>query len=170
MMDVQPLASEDRKPPETKLSVVIRVVFFLVLALSGLLLIAPLLNFLGRVVAGTVGLCATGLLANLLTMRIFDRRPLADIGLAGTRASIINFSLGLVLGAGAAALMLLAPLLAGTGHLVQNSHSQATVLTLVFYLFTLLVAATGEEFIFHGYAFQLLVEKMGPFATILPMG
>jgi uncharacterized protein len=168
-MDVQPLASEDRKKPETKLSIVIRVVFFLAIALSGVLSIAPLLSFLGPVVAGTVGLCATGLLANLLTMKIFDRRPLADIGLGATRASIINFSLGLALGGGAAAFMLLAPLLAGTGHLLQNSHSQATALTLIFYLFTLLVAATGEEFIFRGYAFQLLVEKMGPFATILPI-
>ncbi len=169
-MDAQPLASEDRKAPETKLSVVIRVVFFLALALSGLLVIAPLLSFLGPVVAGTVGLCATGLLANLLTMKIFDRHPLVDIGLQGTRASTINFSLGLALGGGAAMLMLLAPLLAGTGHLMQRPNSQPTPLTLVFYLFTLLVAATGEELIFRGYAFQLLVEKLGPFATILPMG
>ena len=169
-MHAQPLPSEDRKSPETKLSIVIRTVFFLAIALSGIIIIAPLLSFLGPVVAGTVGLCATGLLANLLTIKIFDRRPLADAGLPGTRASIINFSLGLALGGGAACLMLLAPLLAGTGHLIQNSHSQATLLTLIFYLFTLLVAAAGEELIFRGYAFQLLVEKMGPFATILPMG
>ena len=169
-MDVQPFASEGRKTPETKLSIVIRVVFFLAVALSGLIILEPLLNFLGTVVAGTVGLGATGLLANLLTIKIFDRRPLADVGLQGTRKSIINLSLGLALGGGAAALMLLAPLLAGTGHLVQNTSSQATPLTLIFFLFTLLVAAMGEELIFRGYVFQLLVEKMGPFATILPMG
>ena len=168
-MDVQPLAPEDRKAPETRMSVVIRVVFFLAVALSGLIIIAPLLDFLGPVVAGTVGLCATGLLANLLTIMIFDRRPLADIGLQGTRASLINFVLGLALGGGAALFMLLAPLLAGTGHLVQRLGFQSTSLTLAFYLFTLLVAATGEELIFRGYAFQLLVEKMGPFATILPI-
>ena len=168
-MDVQPHPTQNRKLPETKLSVVVRVVFFFAISLSGLIIIAPLLSSLGPVVAGTVGLCATGLLANLLTMKVFDRRPLADVGLEGTRASIINFSLGLVLGGGAAALMLLAPLLAGTGHLIQNSRSQATVPTFLFYLFTLLVAATGEELIFRGYAFQLLVEKMGPFATILPV-
>ena len=168
-MDVQPLAPEDRKAPETRMSVVIRVVFFLAVALSGLIIIAPLLDFLGPVVAGTAGLCATGLLANLLTIMIFDRRPLADIGLQGTRASLINFVLGLALGGGAALFMLLAPLLAGTGHLVQRLGFQSTSLTLAFYLFTLLVAATGEELIFRGYAFQLLVEKMGPFATILPI-
>jgi uncharacterized protein len=168
-MDVQPLASEERKQPETKLSIVIRVVFFLAIALCGLIIIAPLLSFLGPVVAGTVGLCATGLLANLLTMKIFDRRPLADIGLGATRASLINFILGLALGGGAAVFMLIAPLLAGTGHLLQNPRSEATAPTLIFYLFTLLVAATGEELIFRGYALQLLIEKMGPFATILPI-
>ncbi len=168
-MNVQPLASENGKMPETKLSVVIRVVFFLALAICGVIIIAPSLSFLGPVVAGTVGLCATGLLANFLTMRIFDRRPLADIGLEGTRASAINLGLGVALGGGAAVFMLLAPLLAGTGHLLQRPNFQSMPLSLVFYLFTLLVAATGEELIFRGYAFQLLVEKMGPFATILPV-
>ncbi len=168
-MNVQPSPSEARKPPETKLSIVIRVAFFVALVLCGLIVLEPLLNLLSPVIAGTVGLGAAGLLANLLTVQIFDRRPLADIGLQGTRASAINFSLGLILGAGAAALMLLAPLLAGTGHLVPHDRSQATALTLLFYLFALLVAAIGEELIFHGYAFQLLVEKLGPFATILPI-
>jgi len=37
-------------------------------------------------------------------------------------------------------------------------------------LFSLWFAAAGEELIFRGYAFQLLVEKMGPFATVLPAG
>jgi len=34
----------------------------------------------------------------------------------------------------------------------------------------LLFGAAGEEMMFHGYAFQLLVRHMGPFATILPVG
>jgi hypothetical protein len=38
------------------------------------------------------------------------------------------------------------------------------------YLFALLIAATGEEMIFRGYAFQLLIQKIGPFATVLPVG
>jgi membrane protease YdiL (CAAX protease family) len=129
-----------------------------------------LLGVFGVVVAGTVGLCGTGLLANLLTMRIFDRRPLPDIGLQGGSPSAINFSLGVALGGGAAALMLLAPLLARTGHLVPRSNTGFTWPTLLTYLFALLIAATGEEMIFRGYAFQLLVEKIGPFATVLPVG
>jgi membrane protease YdiL (CAAX protease family) len=34
----------------------------------------------------------------------------------------------------------------------------------------LLFGAAGEEMLFRGYAFQLLVRAMGPFATILPAG
>src|SRR5205823_14324278 len=75
-------------PPETRIGIVIRVTFFVATVLIGILFLGPLLlNTLGIVVAGAGGLCLTGLLANLLTMRVFDRRPLAGIGLGGGRAS-----------------------------------------------------------------------------------
>ncbi|MBV9156985.1 MAG: CPBP family intramembrane metalloprotease [Acidobacteriaceae bacterium] len=145
--------------------------FFVATVVIGLLFISPLmLGVFGVVVAATVGLCATGLVANLLTMRIFDRRPLTDIGLRSGRSSGWNFAIGVVFSAIAAALMLAAPLLAGTGHIVVRQNGSFTWPTLVFYLVSLLVAATGEEMIFRGYAFQLLVEKIGPFATVLPVG
>ncbi len=154
----------------TRTGIIIRVAFFAAITFIGLrLLTLVLFTIFGLAVAGTVGLCATGLLANLLTMRIFDRRPFADIGLGGGSASWLNLSLGLALGAGAAALMLLAPLLAGSGHLVARSDANFSWATLVFYLALLAVAAVGEELIFRGYAFQLLVQHLGPFATVLPV-
>ncbi len=148
----------------------LRVAFFIATVYIGLRMI-PLLLFavFGSVVAGTVGLCATGLAANLLTMRVFDRRPFTDIGLEGGRASAQNFLWGLLLSVAAASLMLLAPILAGTGHLVLQKDIAFSWASLIFYLVTLAVAATGEEMIFRGYAFQLLIEKMGPFATVLPI-
>jgi uncharacterized protein len=155
---------------ETKLSLVLRVIFFVVFVRIALYITTvPLYTVLGPIVAGTVGLCATGLMANFFTMRIFDRRPLADIGLQGNRAANRNFALGVGLGGGAAALMLAAPLLAGTGHLIPRPNFVMNWPALLFYFFALLVAAVGEELIFRGYAFQLLIEKMGPFATILPV-
>jgi uncharacterized protein len=156
---------------ETRIGLVIRVAFFVATVLIGMLFLGKLLlGVFGLVVAGTIGLCATGLLSNLLTMRIFDRRPLTDIGLRTGYASGWNFVLGLLLGGGSAALMLLAPLIAGTGHIAARPDSGFTWLGLLFYLFALLMAAWGEEMIFRGYAFQLLVEKIGPFATVLPVG
>ncbi|MBV9613077.1 MAG: CPBP family intramembrane metalloprotease [Acidobacteriaceae bacterium] len=156
--------------PDTRIGLIIRVAFFVAIVFIGLRLLPALFLLLGVVVAGTVGLCVTGLLANFLTMRIFDRRPFLDIGLRGGRASGVNFGLGILFGAGAASLMLAAPLIAGTGHLVTRSNSQFTWPSLIFYLLALLIAAFGEEMIFRGYAFQLLIRKMGAFATILPVG
>ena len=170
-MGLQPVVTSPPSPPDSRIGIIIRVSFFVAIAVIGLLFLSSLLvAVFGTIVAGTVGLCATGLLANLLTMRIFDRRPVTDIGLEGGSASGINFVLGLALGAGAAGLMLAAPLLAGTGHLVPRPQPDFGWPTLVTYLFALLIAATGEEMIFRGYAFQLLIEKIGPFATILPVG
>lgn len=154
----------------TRFGVVIRVVFFIALVIIGRIAVTvPLLKVFGAFVTAAAAVYLAGLLANLSTMRVFDRRPLADIGLQANFASGRNFTLGILLGGGAAALMLLAPLLAGTGHLVARPEGQTNIPSVVFYLFTILFASMGEELIFRGYAFQLLVEKMGPFATILPV-
>ncbi len=150
---------------------VLRVLFFVASVIVGLRLFTlSLYALFGVIVAGTVGLCAAGLIANLLTMRIFDRRPLTDIGLRGGSASARNFILGVFYGGGAAALMLSAPLLAGTGHLVRRADSTFAWPSLIFYLAAIWLGAAGEEMIFRGYAFQLLVEKIGAYATVLPVG
>ncbi len=169
-MALQPDLSTPASGPNTRLGIVLRVGFFIATVFIGLKLIVFLLfSVFGLLVAGTVGLCATALIANVLTMSIFDRRPFTDIGLRFNSASWMNLALGLLLGSGAAAFMLIAPLLAGTGHLALKSGASSSWQTLVFYLILLSVAAAGEEMIFRGYAFQLLIEKIGPFATILPV-
>ena len=169
-MALQPNLSTPVSGPDTRIGVILRIVFFAAVVFIGLrLLVFLLFTVFGLVVAGTVGLCATGLLANVFTLRIFDRRPFTDIGLRGGPTSVQNLGWGLLLGSGAATLMLAAPLLAGAGHLVARTSSVFSWPSLLFYLVTLGIAATGEELIFRGYAFQLLVNKMGPFATILPV-
>jgi uncharacterized protein len=169
-MGLPPNISTPATKPNTRRGIILRVAFFVAAVFVGLkLLVFLLFTVFGLVVAGTVGLCATGLLANLFTMRIFDRRPFTDIGLQGGAASMQNLIWGLVLGGGAAALMLLAPLIAGTGHLVPRGGEVLSWPSLLFYFSTLAIAAAGEEMIFRGYAFQLLVDKIGPFATVLPV-
>ena len=152
-----------------KWGLIIRLLFFAFLFVSAEFL-APLLNWaFGKLVAGTVGLCMGGLVANWLTMRIFAPRPFTDIGLEGGRLSARNFFTGTVFGGGAAALMLLMPILGGAGHLVPKEHSDFQWSSLIFYLIMILLAAAGEEMIFRGYAFQILIEKLGAFATVLPV-
>ncbi|MBV9302886.1 MAG: CPBP family intramembrane metalloprotease [Acidobacteriaceae bacterium] len=169
-MNSPPEISNPRATPETRMGVVLRVAFFVAAVFVALRLLSyVLLATFGVVIAGTVGLFITGALGNFLTMRIFDRRPLTDIGLGSAHGSRRNFILGLLLSAGAAALMLSAPLIAGTGHLVARQNSTFAWSSLAFYLAALLFGSAGEEMIFHGYGFQLLVEKIGPFATVLPV-
>jgi uncharacterized protein len=170
-MDAQHGISNPPATPETRIGIVLRVAFFVATVFIGLQLLSPVLfGVFGSVVAGTVGLLCTGIFANLLTMRIFDRRPFSDIGLRLRPASGRNFLIGLLFGGGAAAMMLSAPLLAGTGHLVTRVNATFAWSSLVFYLAALLFGAAGEEMVFRGYAFQLLVEKIGPYATVLPVG
>ena len=55
--------------------------------------------------------------ANWVSMRIYERKPLADIGLWWNGPSMRNMALGLAGGAGAAALVLAGPLAAGVARL-----------------------------------------------------
>lgn len=156
--------------PDTRWGTVLRIAFFVGTVIIGLFVFGLVFSIFGGVVAGTFGLFMTGLSANFLTMRIFDRRPFADIGLGSGPGSGRNFLLGLLYGAGIAAVMLAAPLLAGTGHLVPRPNGSFAWASLLFYLAVLVFGAAGEEMIFRGYAFQLLIERIGPFGTVLPIG
>lgn len=156
---------------DTTLGLLLRLGFFIFTVYLAVHFVFPILYlFFGKQIANTLGLATAGLAANLLTLAIFDRRPLVDIGLRLARASANHFSLGLALGGGAAFLLLVGPLLVNEGHLVLRPHSEFTWPTLVSYLITLFFAAAGEEMIFHGYAFQCLVEKIGPYAAVIPVG
>ena len=130
-------------------------------------LLAPVF---GLVVSATLGLFIIAALANVATMRIFDRRSLTDIGLGNGPGVGRNFAWGLLLGAGAATLLLAAPLAAGAAHIQARHDAAFSLSSLIFYLVVLLFGAAGEEMLFRGYAFQLLIQKMGPWATVLPIG
>jgi membrane protease YdiL (CAAX protease family) len=158
-------------PTETKLSLALRLIFFIGAGFVGLQIIPFLLAPLfGLVVSATLGLFIIAALANVVTMRIFDRRSLTDIGLGSDAGVGQNFAWGLLLGAGAATLLLVAPLAAGAAHLQARHDAVFSLSSLIFYLVVLLFGAAGEEMLFRGYAFQLLIEKIGPWATVLPVG
>jgi len=173
-MTTPPPASPTNPPAafgDTTLGIVLRLGFYVFTVFLAIHYLMPLLYLVfGLQIAGTIGLAIAGLTANVLTLAIFDRRPLVDIGLRLVGASGKHFLFGIGLGGGAAAAILIAPLLLQQGHLMLRPHSEFTWPTLIFYLITIFFAAAGEEMIFRGYAFQIMVEKMGPFAAVLPVG
>lgn len=121
-----------------------------------------------------VGITATSLLAaaftNWLVLRIYENRPLIDLGLWWERASSENLAIGLIGGAGSAALVLIPPLAYGAARLLKTPDDQPGLGSLVFVMVLLSAGAVGEELLFRGYGFQVLLAALGPYATILPVG
>jgi membrane protease YdiL (CAAX protease family) len=121
-----------------------------------------------------VGITATHLLAagftNWLVLRIYENRKLIDLGLWAERASSENLVIGLLGGAGAALLVLLPALLTGAARLIATPDNQPGPGTLIFVLVLLAAGAVGEELVFRGYGFQILLAALGPSLTIIPVG
>ncbi len=119
-------------------------------------------------------LTVAGLIAsaacNLLSLRIFEPLRFGDIGLWWSRSSARNLALGLSGGIGGAILVLGPPLALGVAHFTSVTNPDANIGTLAFTTLILLCGASGEEMLFRGYAFQVLLRSLGPFATILPTG
>lgn len=121
-----------------------------------------------------VGMIGTSLaaaaLANWLSLRIFEGRNLLDAGLWWNRASADNLLLGLLGGAGSAAVVLGPPLLFRGAHMIATPQDPPTFGKLIFVLLLLAAGVFGEELLFRGYGFQILLAAAGPYATILPVG
>jgi hypothetical protein len=150
------------------LTVVLKVGVFAFLAVVGLWLFANVLVVFGYVVAATLSNFAAAAVASALAMRIWEGGHLIGIGFMWNPSGVRNLILGLAGGMGAALLVILGPVVEGAAYFekmpVAGGWSSGA------FLMTLLVfGAIGEEMLFHGYAFQVLMGALGPFATILPV-
>ncbi len=156
----------------TRLSTLaLRVGVYVVLYILAAFLFTPLFTWLGGLFAGiTVSTFLCAALANSLAMRIWENRRLADVGFQWTAASLRNYGLGVAGGMGAACLVLAPALLTGAAHLVHAPQNQANLSSFAFVAALLAFGATGEELLFRGYGFQLLLRTIGPWATILGVG
>jgi uncharacterized protein len=111
---------------------------------------------------------AAAAVANAITVRIYERGRLSDLGLGWSATSGREFLTGVALAASAAVIILVGPLVLGKVNFEQAPASEHRWASLIFVAVVLLFGATGEEMLFHGYAFQLLIRRLGAFATILP--
>ncbi len=150
--------------------VAIRVGVYIVLFILTAAVFGWALTGLGYLIAiVATSLVAAGF-ANWLSLRIFENRPLVDAGLWWNRASSANLMIGLAGGAGAAAAVLLPALLFRAAHLAPSPLDRPTAGSIVFVAAILASGVVGEELLFRGYAFQLLLAAAGPYATIVPVG
>lgn len=153
------------------LALALRIGIFTFIAIAGLtifgLLLVPLAGYL---VGSAMSSFAAAAAANAISIRIYERGQLADVGLQWTSASRHNLWLGAAAGAGAALVILGGAVITGLASFERVPGARTNVPAIVFVSVVLLFGAVGEEMLFHGYGFQVLLRSMGPFATILPAG
>jgi len=157
--------------PIDRLNLVLRVGVFVLLAWLGMLLFPWLMYpIAGLFLTSALGTFAAAAVANAVSVRAFEHGSLADMGLEWTPQSARELAAGLGMGALAGALMLSLPLALGLARFTHTQPAEHPWAAFAFVSVALLFGAVGEELIIHGYAFQLLVRKLGAFATILPAG
>ena len=122
-----------------------------------------------RTPAFVVSRLAGALVANWLALRIFEDCGLGAIGLAANRIAARNAAVGLAGGIGAACLVLGPPLLIGAAQLAPATGPPVNGAIPVA-IAMLAAGSIGEEMLFHGYAFQVLLGALGRYATVLAVG
>ena len=156
-----------RDPIRLSLQVVLYVFLYVAVAF----VFGPLLAWLGGYLVGvTVTGLAAALVTNALSLRIYEGIRLAAMGLAWTRLSARHLALGLAGGLASVVLALGLPLLAGLAHFRPASDSPGSFGAFLFASILLFFGAAGEEILFRGFAFQILLRAFGPWTTILPVG
>ncbi|HZT31749.1 MAG TPA: type II CAAX endopeptidase family protein [Bryobacteraceae bacterium] len=157
------------KPDPVRIA--LQILVYVVLYLAAAWVCGPLANWLGGYLVGitTTGLVAASL-TNGLSLRIFEGLRLPDAGLAWNRTSMWNLGLGAAGGAGSAMVVLCGPLALRAAHFVPVPEGGASVNAYWFLPLLLLAGAAGEELLFRGYGFQVLLRTLGAWATIVPVG
>jgi uncharacterized protein len=150
--------------------IILRAGLFILIAWLSLNLFAVVLLVAtgSSLITATMSVFAAACLANAITVRIYERGQLSALGLGWNPVSSREFMLGMGSGAAAACLVILLPVAAGAASYEKVPGSEHLIASLAFVSVVLLFGAFGEEMMFHGYACQLLVRRIGGFATILP--
>ena len=161
--------TEATKKPDF-LGLILRAGLFILIGWLSLIVFSTVLILVtaSLLITATMATFAAACLANAITVRIYERSQLSALGLGWSASSSREFLLGLGCGAIGACLVLLLPVVEGAATFQKVPASEHLWSSLAFVSFVLLFGAFGEEMLFHGYAFQLLVRRLGAFATILP--
>jgi hypothetical protein len=159
------------EPLQARLNVVLKVGVYALTCFLGMRLFAVLLYpLVGQFAGAVLSVFLGALVANLLSLRIYERAHLTVIGLYWNRASRRNLLLGLLGGMLSAYVVAGLPLLVGLAHLETLAGNEPQWRILLFTTGMLLFGAFGEELLFRGYGFQMLLGWLGTYATVLPVG
>jgi len=155
--------------PATRTGLVLRLAFFFGLELIGLRLFSTIIyELFGYLPAGMLGTFLAATVANALVVRVWERGRLEDVGMGWNRASQRHLGLGFLFGCVAGLLVCLLPMLWGAAEFTANGNFRIDSLLLL--AVGLLFGAVGEELLFRGYGFQVLLGVLGPWPVILFFG
>ena len=157
-------------PGKTRFGLGIRLFFFFALELVGLVVFAALINELfGYVAAAALGTFCAAAVANAVVVRIYERGRLEDVGMGWSNASQRHLLYGAALGAGAAIAVGVAPFVTG-GASFTSAVPGFGWSRLMFLAVMLVFGAVGEELLFRGYGFQVLMGVSGPRVAVVIFG
>jgi membrane protease YdiL (CAAX protease family) len=139
--------------------------FFFVLFL-GVVVISGMAELMGRLAGSAFSTFFAAVLTNIITLRIYEGCSLADIGFHWNAASARNLAWGLAGGIAAASAVLTTPLLARADVLQPVARAGTHWPIFLFVTVVLIVGAAGEEVLFRGYGFQVLLRSMRPQVAI----
>jgi membrane protease YdiL (CAAX protease family) len=174
MNPVQNITPEPERAPgaatrPNPVGVVLRVGVFILIGWLGMMILPALMYPLaGIMVASALATFAAAALANAISVRIFERGRMSDLGLGWSPTAGREFGVGMGAGVAAAVLILGGSAAVGIAGFVPSASAARPWASLAFVSATLLFGAAGEEMLFHGYAFQLLIRSFGGFQVILP--
>ena len=144
-------------------------IFFYILFLA-IFVFTGIFAWTGLLAGAALSTFIPALATNVLTSRIYEGRKFADIGMRWNRNSAWNAALGFGAGVISAAIVLATPLALGVAHLKTESANTWHWRISLFVMVILFFGAAGEEILFRGYGFQVLLRSVGPYAAIVPVG
>lgn len=155
--------------PLTATGLALRVGIFALVGILTLQLVSWLLGVTGLLVQAAMAVFASAAVANALALRIYERAGFHRIGLGWKASSTRNLLVGLAGGVGSALAVTVLPVALGMARITTDPEGKFSPASLLFVSVVLLFGAVGEEMLFHGYAFQLLMARVGAFTTLLPV-
>jgi uncharacterized protein len=157
----------EARVPEYKLGLAIKLGFYAVVGYIGLIVFAFVLTGLGYLIGAAGTVFASAFTANALSIRTFERLPIMAVGLGWRRCSGRNLVIGFALGVVAATLVTFVPMLLGMAYLEPDPEFPASVGAFFLVTMVLLFGAIGEELLFRGYGFQILVRLVGAAGSLI---
>lgn len=153
--------------PADKLGLILKFAFFVFLVIIGVPVFALVLSAAGYLIAATGSTFGAGITANALSLRVFERAPLTSAGLGWRAGTGRNLLYGLAAGAIGALCVTLLPLVLRIAWLEPDPERPASFASLFFVTLLLLFGAIGEELLFRGYGFQILVPGIGTIPALI---